>query len=57
LILTFRPRQEMASPPRFLAPELRALPPIPLDWTGFPYVPVVKVLESRAEPWRPEAVY
>lgn len=55
--LTLRPRQEMTSPPRFFEPQLRAAPPIPLDWTGSPYVPVVKIVESRTLPWQPAAVY
>ena len=55
--LTLRPRQEMASPPRFFEPQLRADPPIPLDWTGSPYVPVVKIVESRTLPWQPAAVH
>lgn len=58
LELTFRPRQELMSPPRAFEPVLHSeTPPVPLDWTGFPYVPVTKILESRVEPWRPEAVY
>lgn len=57
LLVTLRPRQEMASPPRFFEPQLRPAPPIPLDWAGLPYLPVVKVLESRTLPWRPEAVF
>jgi hypothetical protein len=47
----------MVSPPRFFEPELRQAPPIPLDWLGSPYVPVVKILESRTLPWRPESVF
>jgi hypothetical protein len=57
LLLTLRPRQELASPPRFFEPQLRAAPPIPLDWIGAPYLPVVKIVESRTLPWRPEAVF
>jgi hypothetical protein len=57
LELTLRPLQEMASPPRFFLPELRGAPPVPLDWTGVPYLPVVKVKESRAQPWQPRAVF
>lgn len=58
LRLGFVPRQEMASPPRVVAPQLRAAnPPLPLDWVGSPYLPVVKILESRGDPWRPAAVY
>jgi hypothetical protein len=57
LRLTLRPRQELAAPPRFFDAQLRGAPPIPLDWAGAPYLPVVKVLESRTLPWRPEAVF
>lgn len=57
LLLTLRPLQQMVSPPRFFEPQLHAAPPIPLDWTGAPYVPAVKILESRTLPWRPEAVF
>jgi hypothetical protein len=57
LALTLRPRQEMVSPPRRFEPELRGSPPVPLDWTGAPYVPVVRVLESSTAPWRPGSVY
>ena len=57
LTLAFRPRQEMASPYRVFFPQLREAPPLPLDWTGFPYVPIVKIVESRGEPWRPDRVY
>ena len=31
--------------------------PVPLDWTGVPYLPVVKISESRGQPWRPRAVF
>jgi hypothetical protein len=57
LTLTFRPRQELASPYRVFLPQLRDKPPLPLDWTGFPYVPIARILESRGEPWRPDLVY
>ena len=57
LELTLRPFQEMASPPRFFIPELRGSPPVPLDWTGVPYLPIVKIKESRAQPWQPRAVF
>jgi hypothetical protein len=57
LLLTLRPLQQLVSPPRFFSPELRASPPVPLDWTGVPYLPVVKIVESRTPPWRPEAVF
>jgi 4-amino-4-deoxy-L-arabinose transferase-like glycosyltransferase len=57
LEFTLRPIQEMASPPRFFLPELRDSPPVPLDWTGVPYLPVVRVKESRAQPWQPRAVF
>jgi 4-amino-4-deoxy-L-arabinose transferase-like glycosyltransferase len=57
LELTLRPLQEMASPPRYFIPELRGSPPVPLDWTGVPYLPVVKINEARAQPWRPKAVF
>lgn len=57
LALTFRPRQEMASPYRVFLPQLKEAPPLPLDWTGFPYVPIAKIVESRGEPWRPDRIY
>jgi 4-amino-4-deoxy-L-arabinose transferase-like glycosyltransferase len=57
LRLTLRPYQEMAWPPRFFLPELRGSPPLPLDWTGVPYLPVTRIEEARALPWRPKAVF
>jgi hypothetical protein len=59
LTIAFTPVLGTSVVPRVFAPELRAgLPPLPLDWSGLPYVPAARILESRTSPpWRPARVF
>jgi hypothetical protein len=59
LTLSVLPLQEMSSAPKYFLPELRPeAPPVPLDWSAFPYVPAARILAAEpAPPWRPVRVF
>ena len=59
LRLQVRPLQEMSAVPKYFLPELRdEPPPFPEDWRHFPYLPPLRVIESRrAPPWQIRDVF